>query len=63
MKQSMSGHTNLYRDINVLLSLFQKVPKPQYSSCKYVILIDTLVLERILNSLALGMFPWSLIDH
>lgn len=27
-KQSMKTHINLYIDINVLLALFQKVPKP-----------------------------------
>ena len=39
MKQSIKAHTNLYRDINVLLALFQKVPKLLYSSCKCVTLI------------------------
>lgn len=28
MKQSMKAHINSYRNINVLLALFQNVPKP-----------------------------------
>lgn len=64
MKQSMKAHTNLCRNINVLLALFQKMPKPSYSSCKYIILIKRYVNDRQNpNPLALGIFSWLLIDH
>lgn len=61
MKQSMKAHPNLYGNINVLLvSIIPEFPSLNIHPNRER---DTLILERILNSLALSVFPWFVLDQ